>query len=216
MNKSDYEAYWNEKLWESVENLYGSQKPNELKQLPPVKINYSDFIDYSISHFELAQHDWEQQKDYYSNAGNKKAMFNIDIGYGKHNSFVLNYGKKGESNEQLKYLFGARNFEILRLLPETVLMRLIVKFPGHGFPYHTDDASSYQKRFSANLVKKAKRIWIPISPWADGHMFQISDKVITHWKSGDAYQIPWGVPHLGVNYGLKPQFTLNITGVVYD
>lgn len=212
MDKNEYVNYWSEKLWESIDNLYTNQKSEELIQLPSIKINHSDFIDYSISHFDLAQQDWEQQKEYYSEEGNKKALLNTSLGYGKHNSFVLNYGKEGNSNDQLKHLFGISNFETLNLLPETVLMRLIVKFPGHGFPYHVDDASSYHKRFSSNLVKKAKRIWIPISPWADGHMFQISDKVITHWKSGDVYQIPWGVPHLGVNYGLKPQITLNITG----
>ena len=52
MDKNEYINYWNEKLWESSDNLYINQKSEELIQLPSIKINYSDFIDYSISHFE--------------------------------------------------------------------------------------------------------------------------------------------------------------------
>jgi len=212
MLKKEYLFYCDLRPWEFAEYAYENNSFYDLVKLPSVDIDFTNYLEFTKTYFDDAEQDWEQEKDHYSKIGNFRAKINKLLGFGKHNSFVLNFGKKADTNSLLKDLFGDDNFTKLNLIPDTVLMRLIVKLPGHGFPYHVDDASSYHKRFSSNLVKKAKRIWIPISPWADGHMFQISDKVITHWKTGDAYQIPWGVPHLGVNYGLKPQITLNITG----
>lgn len=216
MQKQEYLDYWNLSLWDFLPKLYDNQSSVDLISLPCVSVNYDDFVKFSIDNFDFADQDWERQKEYFTKDGNLRAKMNNLIGYGKHNSFVLNFGKKENTTEKLKELLGKDNIAILNLIPDTILMRLIVKLPGHGFPYHIDEASSYKKSFSEKVANKAKRIWIPISPWQDGHMFQISDKIITHWKSGDVYQIPWGVPHLGVNYGYAPQLTLNITGCTYD
>lgn len=213
MIKQEYINFMDSKLWEFEDLLYNKEDA-PLHFLGNVDLKVEDYIEFSKNYFDLCEQDWEQEKSYYTKEGNFRAKLNILLGYNKSNSFVLNFGKKGNTNEVLKEIFGNENFEKLNLIPETVLFRLIVKLPGHGFPFHVDDASSYKQKFSEHK-DKAVRLWIPISSWADGHMFQIADKVITHWNSGDTYQIPWGITHLGVNYGFKPQLTLSITGCTH-
>lgn len=213
MEKEEYLSYWQNKPWLKAESLY-KRDSVELIKLPKVFFNTDSYVEFSKTYFDLADQDWEKEREYYPVEGNNRVKSNIHLGYGKQNTFVLNYGKKGDTNENLKQLFGDDNIQTLNLLKDSILMRLIVKFPGHGFAYHIDDASSYATKFSQEMKQKAKRLWIPITPWADGHMFQISDKIISNWTLGDGYEIPWGVPHLGVNFGLRPQFTLNITGVL--
>ena len=189
--------------------------PVNLIKLPFLALDSDTFIDFTEDYFELADQDWERQKDHYPDEGNVRVRDNMNLSYGKHNTFLLKYGNNGDTNEKLKELFGFGNLSKLNLIPDTVLMRLIVKLPGHGIAIHLDDASTYIQKFSLEYKEKAKRLWFPVSQWEDGHFFQISDKVLSHWSVGDGYEIPWGVPHLGVNFGLKTQFTLNITGVTY-
>ena len=214
MTKDEYIKYMQAKLWEFRDLLY-EKSDSPLVFLGKVDINLDDYVEFSKTYFDLANQDWEQEKPYFTKEGNFRAKLNILSGYNKLNSFVLNYGKNGNTNEVLKEIFGKDNFTRLDLIPDTVLLRLIVKFPGHGFPFHVDDASSYKENFS-QYSDKAKRLWIPVSPWDDGHMFQISNQIITQWDSGDTYHIPWGTTHLGVNYGFKPQFTLSLTGCTYE
>jgi hypothetical protein len=216
MNKNEYITLWKTKPWEIAEYFYQSIEKADLIKLPSVDIDYQQFINFSLENFDYADQDFEREKSYHSKKCNLLAKTNVILGYSEHNTFVLNYGKQGNTNSALKMIFGDVNMDLLNLDPESVLMRLIVKFPGNGFACHIDDASSYKEKFNTSDTSKIKRIWIPISPWEDGHMFQISKSVITHWKSGDVFEIPWGIPHLGVNFGVKPQFTLNITGAYND
>lgn len=211
MEKLDYIKYWDIRPWSLVENLHGQYEKVPLIKLPQVKIDFDQYVSFTKDYFDDVEQDYERDRFY----NEKNSLFyraNIMLGYNKENTFVLNYGKKGKTNEVLKTIFGDSNLETLSLIKDTVLMRLIVKFPGHGFCWHIDEGNSYQQLFP-QYKDKAVRLWMPLSDWDNGHYFQISDTVIHHWEPGQTYQIPWGVPHLGVNFGFRPQFTLNITAI---
>jgi hypothetical protein len=210
MKKNEYIRYWDIQPWTLVEELHGTYPTVDLIKFPSVEIDTSKFIQFSKDYFDLADQDYERDRLF----DKKSSLFfraNMLLGYGKKNTFVLNYGKQGNTNDVLKSLFGTNNFKKLNLKEDTVLMRLIFKFPGNGFGWHIDGANSYKILFPKES-ESAVRLWMPLSEWDNGHYFQISDKLISHWKPGDTYQIPWGIPHLGVNFGYRPQITLNITG----
>ena len=146
-------------------------KFNTILKLPFLNLDPDSFIDFTEDYFELADQDWERQKDHYPEEGNRRVKDNTNLLYGRHNTFLLKYGNNGDTNEQLKEIFGYGNLAKLNLLPDTVLMRLIVKVPGHGIAIHLDDASTYTQKFSLAHKEKAKRLWFPVSPWEDGHFF---------------------------------------------
>ena len=122
----------------------------------------------------------------------------------------------GDSNEKLKTLLGAENIEKLKADPESVLMRFIVKMPGHGIAWHYDDAGSYKTKFPNADTSKLKRLWFSVQDWKDGHAFQISKTVLSNWNKGSVYQIPFGIGHASSNFGYTPQYTVSFTGIISD
>ena len=45
---------------------------------------------------------------------------------------------------------------------------------------------------------------------------QISKTVLSNWKKGEVYQIPFGVGHASGNFGYTPQYTVSFTAVIKD
>ena len=56
--------------------------------------------------------------------------------------------------------------------------------------------------------------FLPVTDWDNGHMFQISETVLTNYKAGDIYQIPFGIGHCSSNAGYVPQYTVSLTGII--
>jgi hypothetical protein len=95
--------------------------------------------------------------------------------------------------------------------------------PGHGVAWHVDHLKSYQKKFSNDLqidnnficqYGQIVRLWLPVTDWSNGHIFQISETVLSNWQAGDTYRIPFGLGHCSGNAGYVPQYTLAITGIL--
>ena len=188
----------------------------KVEPMAKVQIETQDWIKFTVDNFDLAQQKWESPKEHYTEYSNKWAKVNNDLGRNQHNTFELNYGMNGDTNDKLKNLLGEENISILKADPGTILMRFIVKMPGHGIAWHQDDAGSYQKKFPNADISKLKRLWFSIQDWKDGHAFQISKTVISDWSKGAVYHIPFGVGHASSNFGYAPQYTVSFTGVIND
>ena len=216
MLKSEYQKLIQEKPWQEREEYFNNPPIAGVNPITQIDINTEEWIKFTVDNFELAQQKWESPKEHYAEYSNKWATVNNALGRNEHNTFELNYGINGDSNEKLKRLLGTENIKKLKADPDSILMRFIVKMPGHGIAWHHDDAGSYKKKFSNVDVSKLKRLWFSVQDWKDGHAFQISKTVISNWSKGAVYQIPFGVGHASSNFGYNPQYTVSFTGIIND
>lgn len=86
--------------------------------------------------------------------------------------------------------------------------------PGSTNPWHHD---TYQGVLKKNLntkdnPKTVMRILIFVEAWQWGHFLQVGNEVISHWKSGDVYSWDTTRYHLASNSGIKPRYSIAITG----
>jgi len=216
MLKSEYQNIIENKPWKEMEEHFDKLPVAEVQPIANIKINTEDWIKFTVDNFDLAQQKWESPKEHYTDYSNKWAKVNNTLGRNEHNTFELNYGMNGDTNEKLKELLGQENINTLKADPDTILMRFIVKMPGHGIAWHQDDAGSYHKKFPDADKSRLRRLWFSIQDWKDGHAFQISKTVISNWTKGAVYQIPFGVGHASSNFGYAPQYTVSFTGVIND
>ena len=216
MLKEQYQELLDNKPWQEMEDHFNSLPIAGVNPITQIDINTEEWIEFTLDNFDLAQQKWESPKEHYTEYSNKWATINNALGRNEHNTFELNYGMNGDSNEKLKRLLGTENIKKLKADPDSILMRFIVKMPGHGIAWHHDDAGSYKKKFSNVDVSKLKRLWFSVQDWKDGHAFQISKTVISNWSKGAVYQIPFGVGHASSNFGYNPQYTVSFTGIIND
>ena len=185
------------------------------KKVCDIDIISNDWIDFTCSHFDLAQHKIEQPREHYDKEANWLATCNQIMGRNSGNTQELNFGLNSNTNDLLCDMLGNDNIKKMGLQREGLLLRLIVNTPGHGIAWHEDGASSYRKKFP-HLVGDIKRLWFPVIDWEDGHVFQIGSEVLSKWKSGNVWHIPWGVPHGSSNFGYTIKYTCSVTGVIDD
>jgi len=216
MEYEHYKKLIETKPWQEVDDHFNSLPVAKVDKITQLDINTEDWIQFTLDHFKDVQQKWEKPKEHYADYSNKLASINNILGRNEHNTHELNYGMNGDTNKALKILLGDENIKRLNVDPDSILIRFIVKMPGHGIAWHYDDAGSYKKKFSQFNFDRLKRLWFPVQDWKDGHAFQISKTVLTHWKAGDVYEIPFGHGHASSNFGLHPQYTVSFTGVLND
>jgi len=78
-------------------------------------------------------------------------------------------------------------------------------------PTHNDTFKKYRSLFKCKL-KDCFRIIVFLDDWQPGHVFEIDGFPITKYKKGDF--IFWNntTPHMAANIGLKPRYTMQLTG----
>jgi hypothetical protein len=216
MLKHQYQNLLDNRPWQEMETYFNNLPVTKIKRITTLDINTEDWIKFSLEHFDKAQQKWESPKENHSEYSNKWVNINNIMGRNEHNTFELNYGMNGDTNDRLKELLGVDNIKKLNADADTVLIRFIVKFPGHGVAWHCDDAGSYTKKFPGVDTNKIKRFWFSVDDWRDGHAMQISKTILTHWYKGDVYNIPLGMGHASSNFGYMPQYTVSFTGVIND
>ena len=216
MLKQDYKKLLDDKPWQEMEDHFNNLPVTNIKPITQLDINTDQWIQFTIDNFDLAQQNWECPKPHFTESANKWARINNEMGRNEHNTFELNYGVNGDSNEKLKELLGSDNIKKLNADPDTVLVRLLVKMPGHGVAWHYDSNGRYMTKFPHVESSKLKRLWLSIQDWHDGPAFQISKTVLSNWKKGEVYQIPFGVGHASGNFGYTPQYTVSFTAVIKD
>lgn len=222
--KEIYKKLMEEKPWNEVKKFFSTVKPCSVEPVCKLSIDPARWIEFTLDCLELAQENYEMPKAHYSDSSKILAIANNKLGRDQHNTSELNYGINGDSNQKLIELLGEENIKKLGFHPDYILIRLLVKMPGHGVAWHIDDAGSFIKKYKElefDENKKCKlgsavRWWFPVSNWDVGHAMQISDTVITHWTPGYVYNIPWGQGHASGNFGYTPQYTVSLTGIIND
>lgn len=223
MKKEEYQRIVQEKPWQWVDKHFNSLEKYVPKKIAQCEINQQDWIKFTVDNFHLAQQNSEIPKPHYDDFAKNLAKLNNQVGRNEHNTSELSYGYDGNANEIMIDMFGKKNLDILKLLPDYLVLRLLVKMPGHGVAWHVDHLKSYQKKFSNDLqidnnficqYGQVVRLWLPVTDWSNGHIFQISETVLSNWKAGDTYRIPFGLGHCSGNAGYVPQYTLAITGIL--
>ena len=222
ITKEIYKNLMEDEPWNDIKKIFADVKPCEINRICKLDIDPKKWIQFTLDYLDLAQEKYEMPKEHYSDQTSILAETNNRLGRDKHNTSELNYGMLGDSNQKLIKLLGEENIEKLGLHPDYILVRLLIKMPGHGVAWHFDDAGSFVKKYSELefnknkkcLLGQAVRWWFPVSHWEDGHAMQISNTVITHWSPGDVYNIPWGQGHASGNFGYAPQYTVSLTGII--
>ena len=213
MEKQDYLNILEERLCDKVDEFFGDKNNVTVSQINHVNINPADWVQFTVDNFELAQQNYEEPKEHYVEDMAWLSVVNNKLGRNYHNSFELNYGIKGDTNEQLIEILGWDNIDRLGIERDYILIRLLVNMPGNGVPWHEDAAESYLRRFPEVAgLDACTRLWFPVDDWRNGHAFQIGNSVLTHWSAGDVWNIPWGVPHASTNFGYNIKYTVSLTG----
>jgi len=216
MKKEQYVDLLKSKPWEEIDRHFGDFNNVEPNYITKIKINSQQWIDFSVDHFDNALQLWEHQKPYNDDISNWLVEKNIKLGRKKDNTLELSYGVNKTSEEILKEILGSDNIKSLNLDKKNLSIRLIINFPGNGIAWHFDNAGRYKQKFkNVNFEKdKVVRYWFPVTDWYYGQVFQIGPKVLSHWQSGDVWNIPFGVPHGSMNFGYNIKYTVAITGTV--
>lgn len=216
MNKDDYLRLLKDKPWEEIDQHFGELNRAKPVYIGKIDINPQEWIDFSAEYFDQAIQFVESTQPHYDDVSNWLAQKNIDLGRNADNTFELSYGVNGNSGEVLQDLLGDKNIETLGLKKENLLVRLIVNLPGHGVPWHFDGNGRYKKKYSHVDFDKEKvvRYWFSATDWCNGQVFQVGSEVLNHWRSGDVWQIPWGVPHASSNFGYNIKYTVSLTGIL--
>ena len=87
--------------------------------------------------------------------------------------------------------------------------------PGQTTAWHFDTFRGAVKRGNLDNddAKKIRRYLLFLEDWHWGHILQIGNNVLTHWKAGDMYTWEYGMYHLSTNAGIIPKWTCQITGL---
>lgn len=206
MNIFEYKGYYQDYLDKIGVDL---QKPFDLGEAINLDIDHKKLLKL-FNESENKQSKFYRPRPFHPYADMLQATCLAEMGYNKHNTTETNIGLEDNDNFLLKLRVGNKNLMKLGLDPKNCLIRLLEYKPGTGIPLHTDSYNAFRNKYGNN--REATRFFVAVSPWDWGHMLQVHDKIITHWKSGDAYEIPEGIYHLSVNFGITPKYTLTITG----
>jgi len=89
--------------------------------------------------------------------------------------------------------------------------------PGSGSPLHIDRYTNLVRYNVKDSVADTTGRWIiHLQDWNWGEFCQVDNRIMVGWQAGDSYQVPTGVPHLAVNYGIRNRNFLSVTGELKD
>ena len=104
---------------------------------------------------------------------------------------------------------------------EVVTVSSIKQPAGCTIPIHRDTFFQINKRYPDDTRLKV-RANIYLEDWKVGHFLQYQrqeDKIwhnSTHWKQGDTLIWDSEILHLGANAGMKPKYTMQVSGFKID
>ncbi len=215
MDKQQYIELLSDAPWNQVDEFYGDKDKIPATYVTKIDIDSDAWIRFSVDNFDLAQQMWEKPKEHYGAKENNIADINNQVGRNEHNSFELNYGVNGDTNNKLISLLGKDNIQRLGIQEEGILVRLIVNMPGNGVAWHHDAAGRYFTKMYPDYegtLDDLTRLWFSAVPWSNGHVFQVGSSMLHNWSAGDVWHIPWGVPHGSINFGYNIKYTVSLTG----
>jgi hypothetical protein len=84
---------------------------------------------------------------------------------------------------------------------------------GTVMPEHQDRYVRYINRFNLqgreHLIRRAL---ILLEDWCSGHYLEVQGKPFVAWRAGTVVEWTFDTPHMAANIGLRPRYTLQITG----
>jgi hypothetical protein len=177
--------------------------------LKDIKIDYdlSKFlepkVDYSIHKGTCLSHQVHELTDIHDEYG-------LGDTYDENNTVI----------QQLWYTEDQIDFKELgkQLNMEVVSISSILQPPGNVIALHRDTFFKIKTKYPNDKRTKV-RANIYLENWKVGHLIQYQDindngiwKTSDNWKAGEGYLWSSDVLHLSANAGMKPKFTLQISG----
>jgi hypothetical protein len=84
---------------------------------------------------------------------------------------------------------------------------------GTVMPVHQDLYRRYIEVFNLQGQEaKIRRALVLLEDWESGHYLELDGEPIVNWRAGDTVEWQYDTPHMAANIGLKPRYTLQITG----
>lgn len=177
--------------------------------LKDIKIDYdlSKFlepkVDYSIHKGTCLSHQVHELTDIHDEYG-------LSDTYDENNTVI----------QQLWYTEDQIDFKALgkQLNMEVISVSSILQPPGNVIALHRDTFFKIKTKYPDDKRTKV-RANIYLEDWKVGHLIQYQDindngiwKTSDNWKAGEGYLWSSDVLHLSANAGMKPKFTLQISG----
>lgn len=86
---------------------------------------------------------------------------------------------------------------------------------GTVLPTHSDLYSRYIKIHNLQGRELSiRRAVVFLEDWCPGHYSEIAGEGLVNWTAGTVLEWQYDVPHAAANIGIKPRYTLQITGWV--
>jgi hypothetical protein len=87
--------------------------------------------------------------------------------------------------------------------------------PGSSLPEHIDTYKKYIELFDLRGKENTiRRAVVFLEPWQSGHYAECDGVPYTDWIAGFTILWNWNAPHMAANMGMKPRYTLQVTGHV--
>lgn len=185
-------------------------EPIDVPKLCTLDLDHKSIIDFAERTREKATRKWYHPRPFLDDHSNRQMINANWIGYNEHNTQETNWGLDPEHNKELNSLIGRDNFDLLGIDPDNVLVRLLEYKPGQMLPLHSDGMEGFRKIYGKD---NPRRFFVAVSDWDWGHVLQAHNNVISHWKTGDTWEIKPGVWHCSANFGITNKYTFTITGV---
>ena len=178
-----------------------------------ISLDPAPFYKFVDDHRQQSLQKYFKPRPFFDFDSMQQTVFLNDLGYNEHNTFEYNFGIKEDHNVLLKEMIGRSSIEYLGIDYDTAGIRLLEYKPGHGIPLHTDSYTAFRDKNNLPADHgSVHRYFIAVSPWSWGHILQVHDNVISNWKPGYVVEIPNGVFHLSVNFGIETKLSLTVTG----
>jgi hypothetical protein len=127
-------------------------------------------------------------------------------GYTEHNTIIW---KTTNINPILEFDWEKT---IIQQLPLTHAIATVTRQdPGQILPWHMDRLFMLRKLYP-NEKGTIWRFLLFLEDWQMGHVLQVKDTMLHHWKQGDVVVWHPGTMHVAANIGIEPKWTCNITG----
>jgi hypothetical protein len=129
--------------------------------------------------------------------------------YGSRNQDTLSKIRQFGKNT-LWHNFEPDNFPFTIIPPIEINGRIdwwfVKMVTGDFIPFHSDHAPR-----DGNEVKKARRFWMPLQDYIEGHMFIIEGELIRNYSAGDLFEYDSDARHSALNINLDiPRYTFNL------
>ena len=84
---------------------------------------------------------------------------------------------------------------------------------GTVLPNHSDLYKRYIELFQLHgREHDIYRALVFLEDWSSGHYLELNFKPVVEWKAGECVIWQYDAPHMAANLGLRPRYTLQITG----